>query len=203
MVDIVINENLINHIDEYDAIIIATNCYQVMRNGFQYEVSKVFPYVLERNYETRYGDITKLGTITETSKNDGPKFILAFTTFGYNFKGNDADFFEYESFEKCLKMINILYKGKHLATTMVGCTEFDGNANEDMILDIINKEVRDFDLTIYDYKQKSHAQICLKDYFKSLKKRYAKNKEKIILGGKGVKKARSKFGNIKDIATCF
>ena len=190
MVDIVINENLIKHIDEYDAIIIATNCYQVMRNGFQYEASKVFPYILETNYETGYGDITKLGNIVETKEKDGPKFILAFTTFGYNFKGNETDFFDYKSLEKCLRMINILYRDKHLATTMIGCSEFDGNADKEKILDIINNEVKNFDLTIYDYKQKSHAEIAIKEYFKSLKKRYERNKEKLKLGRKNKKEVR-------------
>ena len=38
MVDIVINESPISHIDEYDAIIVSTNCYKTMRNGFQLEM---------------------------------------------------------------------------------------------------------------------------------------------------------------------
>lgn len=195
MVDIVINESPINHVNEYDAIILGTNCYQVMRNGFQEEVVKKYKYVIDYNYNTKYGDIEKLGTILECKDDNNPLFILAFTTFGYNFKGNERDFFDYDSLVKCLKLINILYKGKHLATTMIGCTEFDGNADRDRILDIINNEVKDFDLTIYDYKQESHGNMIKKQYIKDLKKRYARNKEKINMGEKSPKKTRMQFEN--------
>ena len=186
MVDIVINENIIKHVCEYDATIIPTNCYQVMSNGFQYEIRKLYPFVLDCNYQTKYGDINKLGTIVETESS--PKFILAFTTFGYNFKGNNNDFFDYNALEKCLKLINILYKGKCLATTMIGCSEFDGNANKERVLEIINKNVKDFDLTIYDYKQESHAKLNQREYLKNLKKRYARNKQKLELARKIQKK---------------
>lgn len=188
MVDIVIKEDLINHVSEYDAIIIGTNCYQVMRNGFQNEVVQKYKYVLERNYETKYGDINKLGTILECKNEGDPIFILAFTTFGYNFKGNDNDFFDYSALEKCIKLVNILYKGKRIATTMIGCMDFDGNADKEKILDIINTEAKDIDLTIYDYKQIPHSKFVLNEYKKNLKKRYAKNKEKIKLGRKNTKK---------------
>lgn len=179
MVDIVINENIMNHLYEYDAIIICTNCYQVMRNGFQYEVSKKYQYVLDSNYNTKYGDISKLGTFIESHKDGMPTFILAFTTFGYNFKGNEEDFFDYDSLGKCLKTINILYSGKHLASIMIGCNQFDGNADKERVLKIINDKVKDFDLTIYDYKQESHGEIRKKEYMKNLKIRYGRNKEKL------------------------
>jgi hypothetical protein len=184
MIDIVINESLINHVNEYDGVLVSTNCYQVMRNGFQFEVAKHFPYVKEMNYQTNYGDITKLGTILECKENNQPLFILLFTTFGYNFKGNDKDFFDYDALVKCLKLINILYKGSHLATTMLGCTCFDGNADKNKIIEIVNNEVKDFDLTIYDYRQESHRTFKRREYFESLKKRYEKNKERSKLGRK-------------------
>ena len=78
---------------------------------------------------------------------------------------------------------------------MIGCTEFDGNADRDRVLDIINNEVKDFDLTIYDYKQESHGNMIKKQYIKDLKKRYARNKEKINMGRKIPKKTRMQFGN--------
>lgn len=178
MVDIVIDENPIRHVTEYDAVLIGTNCYQVMRNGFQAEVVKQYPYVKDCNYQTKYGDPDKLGTILECKEKDKPLFILMYVTFGYNFKGNNEDFFNYDAFGNCLRLINILYKGSDIATTMVGCTEFDGNADKQRILDIINKEVRDFNLTIYDYHQLSHGELNYLEYFQNLKKRYERNKAK-------------------------
>ena len=169
MIDIVINESPISHVSEYDAIIVGTNCYQSMRNGFQGEVAKRYKYVLESNYKTRYADNRKLGTIVETD--DSPKFILAFITFGLNFKGGDKEYLDYEALGKCLRLINILYKGKHLATTMLGTTKYDGNGDRDKVLEMFNKEIKDLDLTIYDYRQESFNEMNQKVYFENLKKR--------------------------------
>jgi hypothetical protein len=191
MVDIVIDENPLKHVKEYDGILVGTNCYQVMRNGFQKEVVSSYPYVIECNYRTKYGDSSKLGDIVECKKENQPLFILMFTTFGYNFKGCNSDFFDYEALAKCLKVVNILYKGYKFASCMIGCSEFDGNADKNRILDIVNNEVKDFDLTLYDYKQISHSKLNQKEYFKSLKQRYAKNKERkrVELAGKNQQKA--------------
>lgn len=181
MIDIVINEPIIKHVSEYDAVLIGTNCYQVMRNGFQYEVVKKYPYVKAWNYKTKYGDYNKLGEILECKEDNQPLFILAFLTFGYNFKGNDLDFFNYSALEKCLKLLNILYSGKHLATTMVGCSEFDGNADKNRILETLNKYATGFDLTIYDYKQESHNTLNQREYFKKLRQKYERNKGKKLV----------------------
>lgn len=178
MIDIVIDENPLKHVGEYDGILVGTNCYQVMRNGFQTEIATQYPYVLECNYRTKYGDPSKLETITECKEEYKPLFILMFTTFGYNFKGNDSDFFDYGALAKCLRIVNILYKGKKFASNMIGCSEFDGNADKDKILDVVNKEVTDFDLTLYDYRQLSHKELLRKEYFRKLKERYARNKER-------------------------
>jgi hypothetical protein len=179
MVDIVINEPLIKHVNEYDGIIIGTNCYQSMRNGFQFEASEKYPYIQEYNYKTRYGDKDKLGEIVECKKDNYPLFILAFITFGYNFKGNNIDFFDYDALAKSLKLINILYSRKSLATTMIGCSEFDGNADRERILSILNKYVTDFNLTLYDYKQESHKTIKQKEYLQKRKKEYEERKRKL------------------------
>ena len=175
MVDIVIDENIIKHVSEYDAIIVPTNCYQSMTNGFQYEVRLKYPYVLKQNFQTKYGDKDKLGQILECREESKPLFILIFTTFGYNFKGNNDDFFDYDALEKCLRFINILYKGKHLATTMIGCSKFDGNADKNRVLTMVNSLITDCNLTIYDYKQESQKTIRQKEYFKKLKERDKKN----------------------------
>lgn len=178
MIDIVINEPLINHVTEYDGIIIGTNCYQVMRNGFQFEASEKYPYIQEYNYKTKYGDENKLGNIVECKNDNNPLFILIFISFGYNFKGNDVDFFDYDALVKSLKLINILYSGKSLATTMIGCSKYDGNADKNKILDMLNKYVTNFNLTLYDYKQESHKTIKQRKYLQDIKKKYEERKRR-------------------------
>lgn len=180
MIDIVENEPLIRHVDEYDGIIIGTNCYQVMRNGFQFEAAEKYPYIMECNYRTRYGDNSKLGNIVECKEEGEPLFILAFITFGYNFKGDDGDFFDYEALVKCLKLINILYKGKSLASTMFGCSVFDGNSDKERILSMLNEYVTDFNLTIYDYRQESHKVIKQREYLKKRLEEWKRRKNKTL-----------------------
>lgn len=165
MIDIIIDEPLIKHIDDFDGILIGTNCYQVMRNGFQYEVTKKYPQIKELNYSTKYGDKSKLGDIAVIDK-----FYLMFVSFGYNFKGKDEPFIDYDALTKCLRLINLTCKGKHFATTMIGCTRFDGNADKQKVLDIINKEITNLDLSIFDYRQESGNTYHQRKYLQSKKK---------------------------------
>jgi len=165
MICIVENEPLINHINEFDIILIGTNCYQVMRNGFQYEITKQFPIIKEINYQTKYGDINKVGTIEECYINENLTCVLCFISFGYNFRGNEELFVDYEALKKILKLINIKCKNKKIATTMLGCTEFDGNAEKNIILKIINDTLNNVNLTIFDYKQESGNTIKQRKYY--------------------------------------
>ena len=51
-----------------------------------------------------------------------------------------------------------VYKGNNLASTIIGSSRFDGLGDKGKILDIIEKHSKNFDLTIYDYEQKSRAE---------------------------------------------
>ena len=57
--------------------------------------------------------------------------------------------------EDHLKLVNVLYSGKNVATTLIGGSKFDGNGDRDKILEILNNCIKDVNLTIYDYYQKS------------------------------------------------
>ena len=63
------------------------------------------------------------------------------------------------SLENCLKLVNVLYKGKHLASTLLGSSRFDGNGDKDKIKEIIERCLTDLDLTIYEYEQKSRDEM--------------------------------------------
>jgi hypothetical protein len=174
MIDIIEDEPLINHISKYDAIVVGTNCYQVMRNGFQFEIARKYPYVKLENYNTKYGDIDKLGTILECKKENMPTIILSFISFGYNFKGDNKPYIDYNALEKTFKLLNLLYEGKHLATTMIGTTTYDGNADQSKVLEILNKTVTNFDLSIFDYNQESYNKQQKKEYRKKLQEKFLK-----------------------------
>ena len=173
----IINDEISNHLDEYDVILVGTNCYQVLRNGFQYEIGKKYPHVKELNNQTKYGDVSKVGTILECGGT--PAITLLYISFGYNFKGNDNEYVDYDGLTRCLKLCNLLYKGKKVATTLLGCTHYDGNGNQDKVISVINTIITNFNLDIYDYNQVSHR-IHKRIEFAELKKKNKKvsfNKE--------------------------
>lgn len=177
MLKIISGDDIINHINEYDAIIISANIYcTLQQDGVQRDIALNYPYVREMNFTTRYGDINKLGTILECNVENEPLIILAYIYKGFHNtkkKGERAitEFLSYESLEKCLRQINVLYKDKKIACPLLGCTPFDGNGNRDKVIDIINNTLIDVDITIYDYVQKTRAEKLkeIYEYEKSIK----------------------------------
>ena len=86
MINIIKGIDLYEHLDEYDVILIGTNLYCTMSQGIQLNVMLNYPYVYNKNLETKYGDINKLGTILECKSDGEPTFCLCFITKGYNFR---------------------------------------------------------------------------------------------------------------------
>ncbi len=158
MIKIIKDVDLFEHFSEYEAVLIGTGTYCTMSQGIQLKVMLNYPYVFNKNLETKYGDKEKLGTILECKKDNEPTFCLCFIYEG-NFRPDIIkDYLSYESLEKCLKLVNILYKGKKIATTLLGSSRFDGNGDRDKIMEMFNNILTDVDITVYDYFQKSRAE---------------------------------------------
>ena len=170
MITIIKDVDLFEEIKKYDYLIVTTNTYCSMTNGFEKQVSLNYPYVRDINLSTKYGDINKLGTIIECSKENEPTFILSFICKGYPKKTKTElpDFLSYESLEKCLKLINARYKGKTIACPMIGCSRFDGNGDKEKVLEIINNTITDVNLIIYDYYQLTRGERLKEIYLKEM-----------------------------------
>ena len=118
-----------------------------------------YPYVYEKNLETKYGDIDKMGTILECKSENEPTFCLCFITKGYNFRPDlEKDYLSYDALENTLKLVNIKYKGKKIACPLLGSSRFDGNGDKKKILHIFKKVLTDVECTVFDYFQKSRAE---------------------------------------------
>ena len=174
MIEVIKDIDLYDHFNEYDVILIGTNLYCTMSQGIQLKVMLNYPYVYNKNLETRYGDKDKLGTILECSSDNEPTFCLCFITEGYNFRPDlQSDYLSYEALEKTLKLVNIRYKGKRIACPLLGSSRFDGNGDKERIYSIFNECLKDVECTIFDYFQKSRAEEMkeVRDNELSVKKR--------------------------------
>ena len=159
MINIIKDVDIYDHFSEYDAILIGTNLYCTMSQGVQLKVMLNYPYAYNKNLETKYGDKDKLGTVLDCKSEGEPTFCLCFITKGYNFRPDlESDYLSYEALEKCLNLVNILYKGKNIACPLLGSSRFDGNGNKEKIYEIFNKTLKDVNVTIFDYFQKSRAE---------------------------------------------
>ena len=85
MINIIKDVDLFEHVDEYEAVLIGTNTYCTMSQGIQLKVMLNYPYVYNKNLETKYGDPDKLGTIVQCEHEKDPKFCLCFICKG-NFR---------------------------------------------------------------------------------------------------------------------
>ena len=158
MINIIKDVDLFEHVNDYEAVLIGTGTYCTMSQGIQLKVMLEYPYVYDKNLETKYGDPEKLGTIVPCEQEKEPSFCLCFIYEG-NFRPDiRKEFLSYESLEKCLSLVNILYKGKKIATTLLGASRFDGNGDRDKIMEIFERTLTNVDVTIFDYFQKSRAE---------------------------------------------
>ena len=157
MVKYIKSDSIIKDIPKYDYTIIPTNCYCLFCDGFTKKVRMAYPYTYEYDKRTNYADKTKLGSILEVTYLNEPKFLICYVSYGYNFRPDlIKDYLDYEALETIIKKINLLYKGKKIASTLIGCNRFDGNGDRERVMDILNRNVTDFNLTVYDYFQRRY-----------------------------------------------
>lgn len=158
MIKIVKDEDLFNHINEYDVILVGTNINCLLTQGLQRKIMLNYPYVQEMNMKTKYGDVSKLGTVLECTSDTEPNFTLLFICKGNYRPDLKKDFLSYDSLEKCLMIADKLYKGKNVATTLLGTSRFDGNGDKSKVIEIFERAVKNMNITIYDYFQKNRQE---------------------------------------------
>lgn len=196
MVTYIKDIDLFDHVSEYDAIIIGVNTCYSMRHGFQRKVSLYYPYVYDANIKTKYGDSNKLGTVIKCEEENNPTFLLCFINNGLNTRTDlKTDFLSYESLENCLKIINVLYKGKHLASTLLGSSKFDGNGDKSKIKCMFEEHLKDLDITVYDYEQKSRDQMVMEERLKE----FEVKKKDLKLYYKMVRERKERIRKLKEL----
>lgn len=150
------NKPLIEDIFDYDLIIVGTGIHNALGNGFQYDVKINFPQVEEIVKQTPYADVRKLGSVTVVNEN--PIFCIGFIHKGGYRKDLNPDYLDYKALEDVLNLIDSNFENKKIATTLLGCSQYDGNGNKEKVLEIFNK-LSNNDFFIYDYEQRDYREI--------------------------------------------
>lgn len=139
-------KRLIENFQKYDVILIGTHVYNSLQSMFQRELLLRFPIIDETNRKTKYGDLKKLGT-RKTIYDTAPIFSLCYIS-QYK-RRTELVGLDYEALENCIATANIEFRGKNIATMIMGSTKFDGNGDKDKILHILENNSNFINLDIY------------------------------------------------------
>ena len=161
--------------EDYEVILVGTSTHNMLRGSFQSKLGVKYPIVEEVNNKTPYGDLRKLGkrvTIDEVK----PTISLMYMC---TYPSKKSDYIDYEALEKCLKTANAEFKGKKVMTTIIGSSPFDGNGDREKCLKLMEENLSDLDLYIYDFEQISTKEEIERQnqYFKEIRKKHINEKE--------------------------
>lgn len=169
-IKIIKNEDAIWHTDEYDVILVGTSIYNMLTNGFQYKLKIKYDEIEKANNTTNYGDKRKLGKRLTIDGN--PTISLMYICRYPGLRHGPP--IDYDALQNCLSTANAEFKGKKVMTTMIGCSDFDGNGDKEKVLKMLETYCKDIDLTVYDYHQ-----LRKEDERLEIFKMFFKNKSKM------------------------
>ena len=150
---------------KFDVIAHGCNCFCTMGAGIAPKMAKVFG--CDKFEMERYKSIEKLGNIDyqtfvlgknamwslydADNKLNEPELTVvnAYTQYSYgkNHKDGVDKPLDYEALTLCLRKINNVFKGKHIGLPgLIGCGLAGGK--EEVVKEIIKKELKDCDVTI-------------------------------------------------------
>ena len=151
-VTIVKDKFLIEDIKKYTIVLVPMSANNSMNSGFAYEIGLNFPPIREKVQTTPYGDRRKFGTVS-VFKDEGITFCICFMHSGGQSK--QAEYVKYDSLADCLDLININFKGKTVASPILGSTKYDGRGDKEKIINIFKEHCTDIDLILYDYEERN------------------------------------------------
>lgn len=151
-VTIVKDKFLIEDIKKYTIVLVPMSANNSMNSGFAYEIGLNFPSIREKVQTTPYGDRRKFGTVS-VFKDDGITFCICFMHTGGQSK--QMEYVKYDSLADCLDLININFKGKTVASPILGSTKYDGRGDKEKIINIFKEHCTDIDLILYDYEERN------------------------------------------------
>lgn len=154
MVKVIKNFDPVTLTEDYDVVLVGTNIYGKLTNGWQLDMKMKYPAIHKANIETGYCDASKMGKVVSVKTETNPVVCLLYINKSCNFRPDlNPEFIDYEALEKCLYRINIEYKGKNIICPILGSSKFDGNGDKNKIIKIFEDTCTDVNVDLYDYKQ--------------------------------------------------
>ena len=176
MVEIKNGIDIVDEALKYDVLLVGTNIYSQLCNGWQFDAKLLYPSIHKANLETKYGDVEKLGKTVCVQQENGQTVCLLYILKG-NFRPDlQKETIDYEALINCLKYINIIYKGKNIGAPIIGTSRFDGNGDKEKIIKIFQEHLTDVAVTLYDYEQASQQEKRL-EMIKNIMKEKAESKK--------------------------
>lgn len=157
MVTIVKDKPLIEDVFNYDIIIVGTGIHNTLGNGFQHDIKINFPFVEDALKKTPYADKRKLGTVTVVKST--PLYCLGFIHSGGYRKDLNPVYLDYQALNDVLHLIDNNFKNKRIASSFIGCSEFDGNGDKERVLDMFNNLTGENEYFLYDYEQRDYREV--------------------------------------------
>lgn len=154
MLTIVKDKDLIWDVEEYDVILVATNIYNMLSDGFQRKMKKKYPILDDENNKGAYADVSRLGKrhVVDSIK---PVVCLCYIS---KYKMPNRTYMDYDALENCMMACNVEFKGKKVACTVMGHSYHEGGGDKERIMEILEKYSDRLDLYVYDYEQ-----ICVSE----------------------------------------
>lgn len=150
MLNIVTNKDLIYDTEKYDVILVGTSVFCMLSNGFQHKMRIKYPFIEKINDKSSYADMRRLGTRLTMQDGESPVISLLYIC---KYPNKTVDSLDYDALEKSLRTAVAEFKGKTIATTVLGSTIFDGNGNKEKILEIMSECAKGSSMDVYDYNQ--------------------------------------------------
>lgn len=157
MVTIVKDKPLIEDVFNYDIIIVGTGIHNTLGNGFQHDIKINFPFVEDALKKTPYADKRKLGTVTVVKST--PLYCLGFIHSGGYRKDLNPVYLDYQALNDVLHLIDNNFENKRIASSFIGCSEFDGNGDKERVLDMFNSLTGENEYFLYDYEQRDYREV--------------------------------------------
>ena len=133
------------------------NCFCTMGAGIALQIKEQFPGAYAKDCETVKGDIDKLGNYSAYWFHNDTKHVTAILNCytQYHYGKNHVDGvdkpFDYEAFTLCMRKINHQFHGNKIGLPLIGAGLAGGDWN--VIEKIIEKELKDMDVTIVKFKK--------------------------------------------------